>query len=182
MTGPKGQVFAYFALLGLGYLFVEIPLMQRFILFLDHPVYAFVAVLFGLLLSSGLGSAVASRLPLRRVLALLAVAALLYPLLLPLGFDWLLGWPLAARLAATAVALAPLGFLMGVPFPRGIAWLERRSPGLIPWAWGINGCASVVASVVAAMLALSAGFSWVLIAGAVCYALALVVVTRLWSQ
>jgi len=113
------------------------------------------------------------------VLALLAVAALLYPLLLPLGFDWLLGWPLAARLAATAVALAPLGFLMGVPFPRGIAWLERRSPGLIPWAWGINGCASVVASVVAAMLALSAGFSWVLIAGAVCYALALVVVTRL---
>ena len=179
LTGPKRQVFAYFALLGLGYLLVEIPLMQRFILFLDHPVYAFVAVLFGLLLSSGLGSAVASRLPLRRVLALLAVAALLYPLLLPLGFDWLLGWPLAARLAATAVALAPLGFLMGVPFPRGIAWLERRSPGLIPWAWGINGCASVVASVVAAMLALSAGFSWVLIAGAVCYALALVVVTRL---
>ena len=179
LTGPKGPTFAYFALLGLGYLLVEIPLIQRFILFLDHPVYAFVAVLFGLLLASGLGSAVASRLPLRRALALLAVAALLYPFLLPLGFDWLLGWPLAARLAATVVALAPLGFLMGVPFPQGIALVERRSPGLIPWAWGINGCASVVASVVAAMLALSAGFSWVLIAGAGCYALASVVVARL---
>ena len=179
LSGPKGRAFAYFALLGLGYLFVEIPLMQRFILFLDHPIYAFAAVLFGLLLSSGLGSAVASRLPLRRVLALLAVAALLYPALLPLGFDRLLGWPLAARLAVTVIALAPLGFLMGVPFPRGIALVERRSPGLIPWAWGVNGCASVVASVLAAMLALSAGFSWVLIAGAGCYALALTVVARL---
>lgn len=178
LPGPKGRVFAYFALLGLGYLFVEIPLMQRFILFLDHPIYAFAAVLFSLLSFSGLGSAVAPRLPLRRVLVLLVVTTLLYPLFLPLGFDWLLGWPLTARLAATVVALAPLGFLMGVPFPRGIALVEQRSPGLISWAWAVNGCASVVASVLAAMLALSAGFSWVLIAGAGCYALALVVVAR----
>jgi len=177
--GPRVRVFAYFTLLGLGYLFVEIPLMQRFILFLDHPIYAFAAVLFGLLLSSGLGSAMAPRLPLRRVLVLLAVAVLLYQLLLPLCFDRLLGWSLAARLAATVVVLAPLGFLMGVPFPRGIALVEGRSPGLIPWAWGVNGCASVVASVLAAMLALSAGFSWVLVAGAGCYALAQVFVARL---
>jgi hypothetical protein len=176
LEGPKVLVLAYFTLLGLGYLFVEIPLLQRFILFLDHPIYAFAAVLFGLLLFSGLGSALAPRLPLRWVLAILALAVLLYPLLLPLGFDRLLGWPLAARLAATVLALAPLGFLMGVPFPRGLALVERRAPGLIPWAWGVNGCASVVASVLAAMLALSAGFSWVLIAGAGCYALAQVLV------
>lgn len=179
LAGPKGRAFVYFALLGLGYLFVEIPLMQRFILFLDHPIYAFSAVLCGLLLSSGVGSAAASRLSLRWTLALLAVVALLYPFLLPLGFDWLLGWPLAARLMVTVVALGPLGFLMGVPFPRGVALVERLSPGLIPWAWGVNGCASVVASVLAAMLALSAGFSWVLIAGAGCYALALVLLPRL---
>jgi hypothetical protein len=98
--------------------------------------------------------------------------------LLPLCFERLLGWPLAARLAATVAVLAPLGFLMGVPFPRGIALVEQRSPGLIPWAWGVNGCASVVASVLAAMLALSAGFSWVLVAGAGCYALAQVFVAR----
>ncbi len=176
--GPKARVLAYFALLGLGYLFVEIPLMQRFILFLDQPVYAFAAVLFGLLLSSGLGSAVASRLPLRPALLLLAVAILLYPLVLPVGFARLLGWPLAARLAATVVALSPLGLLMGVPFPQGVAWLERRSPDLIPWAWGVNGCASVIASVLAAMLALSAGFSWVLVAGAACYGLAWLVAAR----
>lgn len=179
LLGPKGRVFAYFALLGLGYLFVEIPLMQRFILFLDHPIYAFATVLFGLLLFSGAGSATASRLSLRWALALLVVAVLLYPLVLPLGFDRLLGWPLAARLAVTVAALAPLGFLMGLPFPRGIALVEKLAPNLIPWAWGVNGCASVVASVLAAMLALSVGFSWVLIAGAGCYALAWVVVVRL---
>lgn len=173
LPGPKKWVFAYFALLGWGYLFVEIPLMQRFILFLDHPVYAFAAVLFSLLLFSGIGSALAPRLPQRGALAILSVAALLYSLLLPLGFDRLLGWPLAARLAATLIALAPLGFLMGLPFPQGMILLNQRSPALIPWAWGINGCASVTASVLAAMLALSVGFSGVLIAGAGCYALAL---------
>lgn len=182
LAGSKAPAFAYFALLGLGYLFVEIPLMQRFILFLDHPIYAFAAVLFSLLLSSGLGSALAARLPLRRTLLLLFVAVLLYPLVLPLGFDRLLGWPLAARLAATVAALAPLGFLMGVPFPRGIALIEQQSPDLIPWAWGINGCASVIASVLAAMLALSAGFAWVLFAGGACYALALVVTARLFDD
>jgi hypothetical protein len=67
---------------------------------------------------------------------------------------------------------------MGVPFPRGIGWLEGRAIGLIPWAWAVNGAASVVASVGAALLALSFGFSWVLIAGAMCYAGALLVVVQ----
>jgi len=65
--------------------------------------------------------------------------------------------------------LAPLGLLMGTAFPGGLAWLRERAPGWIPWAWAINGCASVLASVLAAMLALSAGFSWVLVAAALSY-------------
>jgi hypothetical protein len=76
---------------------------------------------------------------------------------------------MALRLIATGVLLAPLGFLMGIPFPGGLAWLRQQSPGLIPWAWAINGCTSVLASILAAMIALSAGFSWVLAAGAVAY-------------
>ena len=59
---------------------------------------------------------------------------------------------------------------MGTAFPGGLAWLEARAPGLIPWAWAINGCASVLASILAAMIALSAGFSWVLVAAALAYA------------
>jgi hypothetical protein len=163
-------MLAYFGLLGLGFLFVEIPLMQRFILFLGQPVYAFTAVLASLLLFSGLGSLASAQLPTRRVLLLLIVAILVYPLGLTLLFRTFLGSPLALRLLATALCLAPLGFLMGIPFPGGLDWLRRRAPGLIPWAWAINGCTSVLASILAAMLALSAGFSWVLVAAALVYA------------
>ena len=80
-------------------------------------------------------------------------------------------WFAARPLSLPArVALAPLGLLMGMPFPGGLAWLGKRAPGLVPWAWAINGCTSVLASVLAAMVALSAGFSWVLAAAALAYA------------
>jgi hypothetical protein len=169
---PWGRTLAYFGLLGLGFLFVELPLMQRFILFLDRPIYAFAAVATSLLLFSGLGSQLSPRLPARSTLPLLAVAILLYPLLLPLLFRALLGIPLAARLAVTLLTLAPLGLLMGTAFPGGLAWLRHCAPALIPWAWAVNGCASVLASILSAMIALSAGFAWVLGAGAAVYALA----------
>ena len=178
LEGPKGRALAYFGLLGLGFLFVEIPLMQRFILFLGQPVYAFAAVVASILFFSGLGSLAAARLPPHRALPLLVLAALLYPLGLPALLDALMGLPLGLRLLATAVCLAPLGFLMGTPFPGGLAWLQQRAPGLIPWAWAVNGCLSVIASVLAAMLALSAGFSWVLAAGALAYAGAWLILRR----
>lgn len=167
--GILASTLAYFSLIGLGFLLVEIPLAQRFILFLGQPVYGLTAVLFALLFFSGLGSWASARLPHRGALAALGVLVLVYPALLPRLFDLFLGASLGLRLLVATAALAPLGFLLGVPFPRGIGWLERRAPELIPWAWGVNGAASVVASVGAALLALSLGFSWVLIVGAVCY-------------
>lgn len=170
LKGPRGRVLVYFGLLGVGFLFVEIPLMQRFILFLDQPIYAFTAVLASMLLFSGLGSLSSPQLSARWTLPLLVGAILLYPLGLPLLFQTLLGAPLPVRLLATCLCLAPLGFLMGTPFPGGLAWLRIQAPGLIPWAWGVNGCTSVLASVLAAMIALSAGFSWVLAAAALAYA------------
>jgi hypothetical protein len=172
LRGPRGRTLIYFGLLGLGFLFVEIPLIQRFILFLGQPIYAFTAVAAALLFFSGLGSAAAPRLLVRRTLPLLVVAILIYPLGLPVLFRALLGAPLAVRLLATGLSLAPLGFLMGMPFPGGLAWLRRRAPGLVPWAWAVNGCTSVLASVLAAMVALSAGFSWVLAGAALAYAAA----------
>jgi len=174
LGGLRVWVFLYFGLLGLAYLFVEIPLMQRFILFLGQPVYAMTAVLFALLLFSGLGSFSAPCLPHRPALAVLAVAIILYPLFLPPLFRLTLGLPLGCRFVIAVLALAPLGFLMGVPFPRGIALLERRAPELIPWAWAVNGCTSVLSSILAAVGALSWGFSAVLGAGAACYAGAMV--------
>ncbi|RLC73088.1 MAG: hypothetical protein DRI81_15525, partial [Chloroflexi bacterium] len=166
---PVSGTLGYFALLGLGYLCVEIPLLQRFILFLGHPAYAMAAVLFALLLFSGLGSLLSRRVKLRLVLLLLPLLVGGYALGLPVLFEATLAAPLAARLVIAVAALAPPGLLMGVPFPKGLALLERRSPALIAWAWGVNGAVSVVASILAALLALSCGFSAVLAVGAACY-------------
>ncbi len=173
--GLRWRSLSYFGFLGIGYLFVEIPLMQRFILFAGHPVYAFSVVLFALLIFSGAGSLASHRLPWNWTLAAVGAAGFLYLWGVPLLFEAFLGSPLAVRLILSVIALAPLGFLMGVPFPRGIRALGERAPALVPWAWGINGCASVVGSIVAMMLSISFGFSWVVVAGGVAYWAALAV-------
>jgi hypothetical protein len=168
---PHPAALAYFGLIGLAFMLVEIPLIQRFILFLGQPAYALTAILFTLLFFSALGSRSSSRVSLRLAVALLAVLLLASPWLLPWVFRQALGLPLASRLGVTVVVVAPFGFLMGIPFPGGIYWMlgstERASQ--IPWIWAVNGAASVVASVLAALLALSFGFDWVLRLGALCY-------------
>jgi hypothetical protein len=151
--------------------------MQRLILFVGQSAYALAVTLFGLLLFSGLGSLLSSRAPWRGALVALTVAALIYPMLLPGLFRLALELPLSGRFVVGAMSLAPLGLLMGMPFPKGLDWLQRSAPGLVPWAWGVNGAASVVASVLASLLALSAGFTAVLIGGALCYGVALIVVS-----
>lgn len=170
---PLWHVLVYFAAIGLGFLFVEIPLIQRLILFVGRPTYALAVALFGLLLFCSLGSLLSSRLPWRGVLVLLILTIIAYLLWLPALFQTALGLSLPLRLLLGVFSLAPLGFLMGVPLPAGVRWLECTAPELIPWAWAINGAASVVTSVLAMLIALSAGFTIVLIAGAVCYGIAL---------
>lgn len=171
----------YFGLLGLAFLFVEIPLLQRFILYLGQPAHAFTLVLFSLLFFSGLGSRLSDRIPLKPSLLTLAALIILMPSLLPSFFDSTLGLPLIFRLGLTLLVLSPLGFLMGIPFPAGIHSMKReqaRGPeneaqgGSIPWVWAVNGAASVVASILSALLALTFGFNWVLRLGALCYAAA----------
>ena len=173
---------AYFALLGLGYLFVEIPLMQRAILFLGHPARAVTTVLFSLLLFSGVGSALSAKLKVRApwVLAGLVVMIGVVATGLPWAFEVLLPLPWGLRLAVTVILLAPLGMLMGLPFPMGLSYLGHLAPDRLPWAWAANGASSVVASVLAALLALSVGFVGVLAAGAAVYAVAALLTTR-WS-
>lgn len=170
---------APFGFLGLAYLFVEIPLLQRFVLFLGHPTYAMATVLGTLLLFSGLGSRLSGRTPPGLTLIGLAGLVLVYRAGLPLLSGSLLGLPLAGRLAVTIGGLAPLGMLMGMPFPQSLTALQERTPGLVAWAWGVNGAFSVVASVLAALVALSWGFGVVLIAGALCYLGAWI--TRAWA-
>lgn len=166
---PLGATLAYFGLLGLGYLFVEIPLLQRFILFLGHPAYAVATVLFTMLFFSGLGSLLSRRVPWRALLALpLLIAA--YAAGLPRLAAFALAAPLGGRLLFAVASLAPLGLLMGVPFPKGLGLLAGKPPSLTTWAWTVNGAISVVASVVAALLAFDFGLTAVIGLGAICYA------------
>ena len=162
----------YFACLGLGYLFAEMPLLQQFILFLGQPTYSFSLVLFSVLLFSGLGSSLSARLPLRPLLLILVVVLLAYPLLLPQLFALSIGLSLPLRLVVAVLSLGPLGFLLGLPLPGGIRLLEERAPELIPWAWAVNGCASVISSILAVLGAVTLGLSRVLAAGALAYLIA----------
>ncbi len=169
----RWRLVAYFSAVGLGFLLVEIPLIQRFVLLLDFPVHAFTMVLFGLLVFSGVGSLLAERVPWRAALLLLAGLIVAYALLLDRVVSWLLPYPLALRLGVAPVLLAPLGLLLGIPFPRGIALLHARAHAYIPLAWGVNGFTSTLSAILATLIALSFGFRWVLLAGALAYLCAL---------
>jgi hypothetical protein len=175
----KLRAFGYFAALGVGYMLVEISLMQRFILFLGHPTYSLSVVLAGMLAFSGLGALASARLglPTRRQLYRLAAAAaalvLLDAALLPPLLDAAIGLGLGGRVVLALALLAPTAFVLGFPFPLGVRLLERDAPVLIPWGWAVNGMLSVAASLLAVALAMAAGFSAVLLAAAAVYALGL---------
>jgi len=181
---PKfaGRFLIYFSLLGLGFLFVEIPLLQRFIVYLGQPAYAFAVVVGALLVASGLGSRyLTDRIHPPLGLGLLTALIFVYPVLLPPLFDITFGLPLAGRIVVTALALAPLGTLMGTPFPQGLAVAHRNAPSLLPWIWAVNGCASVISAVLAPMVAISLGFQMVMFIGAAAYMGALLSLGRFWG-
>ena len=180
-----GSAVLYFTCLGLGFMFVEIGLMQRFVLFLAHPAYAIPVVLATLLVSSGAGSLLATRLPFtaeaRLRFCLGGVAILLVVLLAVLRplFDACLGFPFAARVALAVSILIPLGIVLGMPFPLGLGKVGTNHPHVVPWAWGINGGMSVLGSILAIVIAMGTGFSWVLLGAAGLYLLALWAAGRL---
>ena len=172
-------VLIVFLALGIGYLFVEIPFIQGFVVFLGHPTLAFATVLVAMLVFSGVGSLLAPRVPLLPAFLILAVGATSYPALLRPILNATLGAPLAARLGVTIVSLAPLAVFMGVPFPRALALLQEVNPAWVPWAWAVNGCASVLSSILAAMVAVSAGFHVVLATAGAAYGVAMIAVIGL---
>lgn len=176
----RWRTLGYFALIGMAFMFMEIAFIQRFRLLLGHPVYAIAVVLTGFLLFAGLGSYLSgltgsklSRMQDRDRLswAILSIVGLtlLYLWLLPPLFQSLMVWPLSARIGACLLLIAPLALAMGMPFPLGLAHLQAQAPTLVPWAWGINGSASVVSVVAAPLLAMEVGFSGLLLAAAGLY-------------
>jgi spermidine synthase len=172
----------YFLAIGVGYILIEVALIQKFVLFLGHPTYALTVVIFSMLISSGLGSFVSRRLvgdQNNRLIVVLAIAAALVGLLAAMVQPVLsagVGLPLFVKIAATVLMIAPAGFAMGIPFPTGLRLLERRHPASVRWAWSLNAAASVLGSVGALVLALYLGLVETLLIGAALYVCAGLVV------
>lgn len=185
----------YFVALGLGYILVEIALIQRFVLFLGHPTYALTVVVFLMLLASGTGSALSRRLLVRTrlvrpVLGAIALLVVAYIFTLPHLLGALIGLPFPAKLVISGVLLAPLGFIMGMPFPTGLRQiagetLPAASPAqanlsAIEWAWAMNAASSVLGSVLAMVVAIELGLSAALAGGAAAYVAAMLL-TFTWG-
>ncbi len=176
----KTWVAFYFGGIGLGYMFVEIVLIQQMILYLGNVIYAVAAVISGMLLFSGIGSYMSQKIVTTYksiFLILLIITGLLIliivfiaPILqVTMGHSW------HFKLMVILAILAPVSFFMGMPFPLGISYLSRKAKNVIPWAWGINGYLSVVSVPMATIIAIESGFSWVMIiAGSVYFVTSLV--------
>jgi hypothetical protein len=169
----------YFAALGFGFIAVEVALIQVIRLFLGHPTLAITTVLAVLLIGGGVGSSLAGRwFPKHRPrippwpAAAMALLLLAWPLLWRMVSQQLLSAPLAHRVAAALLALLPLGLLMGMPFPLGLRTVGRVGDRPVALAWAVNGVTSVAGSAGAVALAITGGFSRVLLAGAIAYAAA----------
>jgi spermidine synthase len=190
----------YFVAVGLGYILVEIALIQRFVLFLGHPTYALTVVIFLLMLSSGAGS-LFSRLWLPRtnlcwVPLVLVIATLLVEVwFLPGRLAALVGLAFEYRLLVSAVLLIPLGFVMGMPFPTGLRALAALpapefpagedasdNDNAVEWAWAMNAAASVLGSVLAMVIAIQFGLTVTLSCGAAAYVLALLLMPALRTK
>ena len=162
----------YFASLGAGFIVVELALLQHLTLLLGHPIFTLSLLLFTLLAAGGLGSAASGRIPARLACLAVATLSLAYALALPAVVPRLLPLELSGRIAIAVALISPLGFAMGIPFPRG---LRRAGHGALPappFFWGLNGVMSVLGSVATVVIALTSGFQAAMIAGATCYAVA----------
>ncbi len=166
----------YFVAIGLGYILIEMVLIQRFVLFLGHPTYAITVVVFLMLLASGVGSLTSQswmKTQSRWLAVILVIVAISagYCFILPSLLTSLVGLGMSIKLMLSAMLIAPLAFLMGMPFPTGLRALARTPGGSVEWAWALNAAASVLGSALAIVIALQFGLTAVFLAAAAIYAL-----------
>jgi len=170
----RARIAAYFFAIGLAFLFLEIAFIQKCILYLGHPLYAAAAVLAIFLVFAGMGSQYAQTRKLHAAWPVAAIAVLGLADLAGANFlleaiNWL---PTVMKLMFAVLMLGPLAFCMGMMFPLALTEVGAARPDLIPWAWAVNGCASVIAAVLAALLAIHFGFTAVVMAAIALYGLA----------
>jgi hypothetical protein len=166
---------AYFLLIGLGFMFVEMGLIQRISVYLGHPVYGLAIGLFGIIVSTGFGSLLSSRISLvsaRRLLvwvALLGLYIAVLPYWLPALIDAFASAALPMRAIVSLLAIVPSGVLMGFGFPTGMQIVNCIDERPTPWFWALNGAAGVLASGLAVTISIEFSISATLWCGAVSY-------------
>jgi len=175
-----GTALAYFAIIGFGFMFVQIPFLQRFAVYLGHPTYTFSIILFVMILSAGLGSFASERIDVDRGRMIFAIpivtaaVALVEVAVLQTVLDHTVAWPLAGRSFMVGAFVAPLAFLMGNCFPIGIRLIGRHSDQVAAWMWGVNGACGVMASILAVMISMWLSIDTGLVLAAALYLLLLV--------
>ena len=181
----KSATFGYFLLIGVGFMLLEMAFLQKLILHLANPIYSAAVVISGFLVFAGIGSHVSRiwRAPPGRVAAHAAgavvCAALVYAWLLDPWLSLTQGQAAWARFMVAVATIAPPAIAMGHMFPCALRQIGLTGPTLVPWAWAVNGCASVIATVAAPLLAMRIGFSNVVLIAAGCYGIA-GLLTRYW--
>lgn len=183
----KSGILLYFGGIGLGYMFVEMVFIQHFTLYFGHPVYAASVVITSLLIFSGAGSYVAAyflRRPKRLpwVFLLIAGILLIYAFILAPVLRYTIHWALPYKAVMVLMLTGPLAFLMGIPFPAGLSRIAKTGTAATPWAWGVNGCTSVISTALATIVAVEAGFTWVMILSAMAYCLSWLAVSFTMSR
>ncbi|MBI4560315.1 MAG: SAM-dependent methyltransferase [Candidatus Hydrogenedentes bacterium] len=178
----------YFASLGCAYMLLELAFIQKFILYLAYPVYAVAVVLTAFLIFSGLGSLFSERYrssPVKPVGSAILAISLTSPvlvLILTQGYAFGATWSDLVKVLLSVLLLSPLAFAMGIPFPVGLQHLSTTKPSMLPWAWGVNGCASVLGAPLATLFAMHLGFRGVILTALVLYLIAFGAFTRLRAR
>jgi len=171
----KGRIFLYFSFLGLGFMFIEMGFIQKFILLLTHPIFALALALFTLLFFSGIGSLLSSRVGERSrwiPFAGIILFSCIYVIFLDGLLEVFLPCSLLLKCILAVLLLAPLALFMGMPFPIGLQLVSDKQSSYIPWVWGVNGVASVIAPVMGSLLSVCLGFRAVMLLSLLLYGLA----------
>ena len=174
-------LWLYFGGIGLGFMLIELALIQRYILFLGHPSYAISVVLFALLLFGGIGSFLTEKVgeaglarATRWALVMILLGILLTAFATPGWLERMESWSWLARVIASVALIAPLALVMGMIYPLGVRRLtQTKQQELVPWMWGINGICGVMASTLGMLLAMNVSYTAVLLVGAAAYGITL---------
>ena len=173
----KRWLVPYFALIAAGYFFIEMPLIQKMILFLGSPVFSMGIIISTLLVFSGLGSMFSGRLFRRgrgilKCTITLCLIILLYIFLLDYLFKCLISISLSVKILIIILLVSVPAFFMGMPFPRGLSLLKGRESPSLPFAWGVNGFFSVISIIAASICAVISGYRVVFAAALIFYIIA----------